>query len=148
MLDDMVGDKRPQRALGIYIGTVVYCIPLLIMVSDRYPAPVLAVLIAIILAVINMFVFIFFIDFVSKSIKPAQVCNRIYQQAQIHLQRLSQPVEEASLSCQNPNRPKAAPYVVEAKISGYFQELRLDALIKICKEKKLIAEVVPVRLTI
>ncbi len=136
ILDGLIKDKRPQRILGIYIGTVVFCIPHLLLVTEDAQISSLANLMAIFLGVANMFLFIGFIDYVSRSVKPAEICKRIFTQA------TARPYAESNLG--NGGRLSESPLEHEpdwrkarSVSSGYFQGLHMKKLLAICTEKQL-----------
>lgn len=139
VLDGLVKDKRPQRILGVYIGTVVFCMPHLLLVSNDEQISSLAILLAIILGVSNMFIFIGFIDYVSRSVKPAEICKRIFDQA------TERPFLENALGGDATLSEKEIDREPEWKTerayrSGYFQGISLQRLHDICVEHKLIVK--------
>lgn len=139
ILDGLTKNKKPQRILGFYIGTVVFCLPQMLLIGEGYERAIspLAILLAVSLGVLNMFFFIEFIDYISNSIKPNQICRNIYKRT---LSRLIKETKEADLK-------NEAEYVYDmpqdktdwneekALQSGYFQGLDHQELYDLSKEE-------------
>lgn len=147
ILDGLIKNKKPQRILGVYIGTVVFCLPQLLLISERYKhsIPPLAVVIAILLAIANMFFFIEFIDFISRSVKPAEICRDIHRRV---LHRLKEDRAEKELD-------NGGSYITEntddnfewesenAVKSGYFQGVDFQKLFDLCEDHDIFIKIYP-----
>ncbi len=134
ILDGLIKDKRPQRIMGLYIGTVVYCLPHLLLSSHQKSISTTAVVVAISLAIANMFVFISFIHFVSQSIKPGEICRRIFKQASHRPYTELKLKRNARLGHQQP--PDSGNWLkVNTLRSGYFQDIELQKLYDFCEEE-------------
>ncbi len=138
ILDGLTKNKTPQRILGFYIGTVVFCLPQMLLIGDDYERAIspIAILIAVSLAVLNMFFFIEFIDYISNSIKPNQICRNIYKRSQSRLinETKEQKLEnDAEYIYKEPSDQTG--WKEEGAIqSGYFQGLDHQDLYDLCKE--------------
>lgn len=142
VLDGLIKNKKPQRILGFYIGTVVFCLPQLLLIGDSYERSIspTAVLLAVTLAIVNMFFFIEFIDYISRSVKPAEICRNIHKRV---INRLKEEEEEYSLK--NGGKYTTKAYfkeeqewvLVRAKRSGYFQDVDFQKLFDLCEKENI-----------
>jgi uncharacterized membrane protein len=139
ILDGITKNKRPQRILGFYIGTVVYCLPQLLLISEQYERSIspLAILIALGLAVLNMFFFIEFIDFISNMIKPTEICRSIYRRTRERLRKESDKSEldNGLTYAEQIEQPEADWKSEQARQSGYYQGLNEQQLSDLCLEE-------------
>jgi uncharacterized membrane protein len=142
VLDGLIKNKKPQRILGFYIGTVVFCLPQLLLIGDDYERSIspTAVLLAVVLAIVNMFFFIEFIDYISRSVKPAEICRDIHKRV---VRRLREEGDRLELK----NGGKYSEEVVQnsgedlvsvrAKRSGYFQGVDYQKLFDLCQKEQI-----------
>lgn len=136
ILDGLTRDKRPQRILGTYIGTVLFCLPQLLLLNETKKIPLTALLIAIILMMLNMFIFIAFIDYVSKSVKPAVICRRIYLKVSRSQYRKTEN-REGWEPRYNKKEDQKFEQVLNSKNPGYVQRIDTGALMDLCEKHNL-----------
>ncbi|MEO6901857.1 MAG: DUF2254 family protein [Bacteroidia bacterium] len=132
ILDQLIGGRFQQVVLGIYIGTILYALFLLSTIRDidsgiRIPA--LSTYLLILLTILNLFLFIYFLHFITQSVKYAVIIKKITDETQEIL---------------NKERPLLIPpalantfnfeYKLEAKNSGIYQGFSKHILINICDQ--------------
>ncbi len=148
ILDGLIKDKRPQLILGLYIGTVVFCLPQMLVIGEDGETtniPALAMTIAILLALLNMFIFIQFIDYVSKSVKPAEICKRIYKRVVNHLgkDKTVKKMDNGAQQSYEPVHVSLKWKSEKATKSGYFQGVDYQRLFDFCEKKDCVIKLVP-----
>lgn len=80
VLTSMIENRFQQVILGIYIGTIVYALFLLSTIRDISSGiyvPALSIYLLIVLTVIDIFLFIYFLDYVTQTVKYETVINRV-----------------------------------------------------------------------
>lgn len=82
ILDSLIGSRFQQTVLGIYIGTIVYALFLLTMVVDsesQERVPILSTYLLIILTIIDLFIFIYFLHYITQSVKYEVIIERAHK---------------------------------------------------------------------
>src|SRR5664279_1731398 len=72
ILDKLIGSRFQQVVLGIYVGTIVYALFLLSTVRNidsGVQIPALSTYLLIVLTIIDIFLFIYFLHYITQSIK-------------------------------------------------------------------------------
>ncbi len=81
MLEGMIGNRFQQTVLGFYIGTIVYALFLLSSIRDidsGIYVPALSIYFLLLLTVGDIFLFIYFLHYVTQSVKFETIINRIH----------------------------------------------------------------------
>lgn len=84
ILDNLIGGRFQQVVLGIYIGTIVYALILLSTIRDTDSGvhiPALSTYLLIFLTILDLFIFIYFLHFITQSIRYEVIINKTYDQA-------------------------------------------------------------------
>ena len=88
VLDKLIGNRLQQVVLGTYIGTIVYSLFLLTSIRDSDTGiyvPSISTYLLITFSIIDIFFFIYFLHFITQSVKYAVIIRRIYKQTQQEL---------------------------------------------------------------
>ena len=83
VLENLIGSRLQQFILGFYIGTIVFSLFLLTSIRSNETGiyvPALSTYLLILLSVIAIFLFVFFLHFVTQSIKYVVIIQRICNQ--------------------------------------------------------------------
>lgn len=83
MLTSMIGNRFQQVVLGIYIGTIVYALFLLSTIRDISSGiyvPALSIYLLILITVGDIFLFIYFLHYVTQSVKFETIIDRVHRQ--------------------------------------------------------------------
>lgn len=83
VLGSMIQNRFQQMILGFYIGTIVYALFLLTTIRDidtGVSVPALSIYLLIVFTVIDIFLFIYFLDYVTQTVKYETVIDRVEQQ--------------------------------------------------------------------
>lgn len=82
ILETLIGNTFQQVVLGFYIGTIVYSFFLLSTISDlesHMYIPALSIYGLIVLTIVDIFLFIYFLHYVTQSVKYDNLIRRIYK---------------------------------------------------------------------
>ncbi len=133
VLSSMIENRFQQTVLGFYIGTIVYSLFLLSTIRDISSGiyvPALSIYLLILLTVVDIFLFIYFLDYVTQTVKYETVINRVKRQTLRTIQKRYEEKMEDKLVWPD------LPYVeIKAENSDYFQGFDEQRLLKIgCRE--------------
>ncbi|SFH93514.1 DUF2254 domain-containing protein [Halpernia frigidisoli] len=135
VLNSMIENRFQQVILGIYIGTIVYALFLLSTIRDISSGvyvPALSIYFLIFLTVIDIFLFIYFLDYVTQTVKYETVIDRVKKQTMHSMKSNFQEINEKVPTWEN------MPFVeIKAQDSDYFQSFNSKRLLEICCENDL-----------
>lgn len=81
VLTELIGNRFQQMVLGIYIGTIVFAFALLSTIRSTdtgIHVPALSTYLLILLTVIDIFIFIYFLHYITQSVRYEIIIERIY----------------------------------------------------------------------
>ncbi len=119
VLDNLIGNRFQQVILGIYIGTIVYSLFLLSTIRDNDAGiyiPALSIYLLITFTIVDIFIFIYFLHYITRSVKYETIIHRIFEQT----------LKSMQSSCRLDKQPETASYVSSsntllAPSTGIFQ---------------------------
>jgi len=132
MLSSMIGNRFQQTILGFYIGTIVYALFLLSSIRDidsGVYVPALSIYLLLLFTVGDIFLFIYFLHYVTQSVKYETIITRVHKKTLLTLNRVC-----------NAEHPKVytAPEIKGQTISmfssDYYQGFNERELIKFACE--------------
>ena len=135
ILDKLIGNRSQQWLLGFYIGTIVYALFLLSTIRDidsGIYVPALSTYLLITLTIVDIFLFIYFLHYITTSVKYETIIGRIFKQTKASLEKSC--TEKKFIPRQH--LPVQGVKIV-AKTSGIFQGFQKDSLLKLCEEENL-----------
>lgn len=149
LLRNFMYDRLNQVVLGIYVATFLYCLLVLKTVKtdmDTEFVPNLSVMVAMILAIANIFLLIIYIHHISISIQADQVISDVNSNLEKNLKKifpedLGEETTDDSKSEQLFRRLMASHGFSEKVISsrsGYLQAIDNDGLMSLAKDHSLI----------
>jgi uncharacterized membrane protein len=138
-----LGDATLQRALGLVMGTVIFCLVALYQTrslgEDDAFEPHLSVLTAIILAVLTLVMVLRSADHLADSMRVGAVAKNVTRETVALLDRLrdSQPVDRPGVNpaprpIERPTLPPDGAHVVESDRAGWVQAVDLESLLDAC----------------
>jgi len=92
MLEGMITNRFQQVVLGIYIGSIVYALSLLSSIRDvdsGIYVPALSIYLLLLFTVIDIFIFIYFLHYVTDSVKYETIIKRVHKKTLLSLGRIS-----------------------------------------------------------
>jgi len=135
VLSNMIENRFQQIVLGFYIGTIVYALFLLSTIRDIESGiyvPALSIYLLILLTVIDIFLFIYFLDYVTQTVKYETVINRVKKQTLHSMQKKFKETIDEKAGWMD------SRYVeVKADESNYFQSFNEKTLLEISTKENL-----------
>lgn len=145
ILDEIVKEKAHQIVLGFHIGTIIYCLILLMYISEgerRMYVPGPGVFAGVILGIVNLFMFIYFIDYVAKSVKPHVIVEKIYRATKKELEEEKEKQKKQKTDFIDKEEISESDwYTFNSKQSGYLQNINSEKLVSIGRENDIIIKV-------
>ncbi|MCK0156563.1 DUF2254 domain-containing protein [Cellulophaga sp. F20128] len=144
LLPNLISNKKHQIILGIYIGTLLYCIFVLISLG-AYGIDSKSLGLSTMIAAISSFVciglFVYFIDSISKAIQIHNIIDRIYESSSNYLKkrRDTQKTNKAAHTIINTENWRALTISKTGYFRGFDVSLIKDSLI----EKDIQIEIIP-----
>ncbi len=130
VLPGLVSKKSHQIVLGFYLGSIIYCLILIINVQkneESYQTPTLGVLMAMVFGILCMALFVYFIDSISRTIQTDHVLNQIFNQTRLRLEKWRKRFENADAV----KLPSTDNWTyIYSNQSGYFKDM---ARVELCK---------------
>ena len=135
ILGQLISNRLQQTVLGFYIGTIVYALFLLSTIRDNNTGiyvPAISTYLLIALTVVDIFLFIYFLHYITQSVKFETVIHRIHEgtrdaltkACKIRVMPITVPVPENSR-------------VINAYKSGLYQGFSHDSLLDLCSKEDL-----------
>lgn len=134
IVDNLIGNKFQQIVLGVYSGTIVFALFLLSTIRDVESGvlvPALSTYLLIVFTIADLFLFIYFLHYVTQSVKYVTIISRVYAQTEKAVRQIcTQPVEQL------PERPPGVPLPAlrHGKLQGFGQK----ELLQLCRENNLL----------
>lgn len=130
ILDKLIGNRFQQIVLGIYIGTIVFALYLLSTirnVDSGVYIPALSTYFLIVLTIFDIFLFIYFLHFITQSVKYEVIIQRIYKETNSAMKASCTLKREATKEFISPKHQ-----VIGADRNGIYEGFNKQALLDIC----------------
>ncbi len=136
-------ETPPQIVLGIHIGSAIFSLMLLFRVHERdgvLDIPSLGILISIAVGIINILLFIYFINYISHSIELYTIVKKLHKKTESEIEKLDDIDETAEKKQEQKYKIMDACqwYTYEAKESGFLQGVQKNDVIKLAKKHKML----------
>lgn len=132
VLNRLIGNRFQQIVLGIYIGTIVFALFLLTSIRDidsGIYVPALSTYLLILLTIFDIFLFIYFLHYITQSVKYEVIISRI-------LKDTRKVMEGACTLPKQPIKPIALidDHYVLANSSGIYEGFDAESLTRLADE--------------
>lgn len=134
VLDKLIGNRFQQIVLGFYIGTIVYTFFIFSTIRDtelRFQIPSISIFIITVLTVIDIFLFIYFLHFITQSVKYDVIIDRIksatFQGMKSFCIATAEPAKDYDF---------VAKEVIRANTSGIFEGYDTKEMMDFCQENE------------
>lgn len=130
ILPSLISNRFQQSVLGFYVGTIVYALFLLSTIRDINSGiyvPALSIYLLILFAIIDIFLFIYFLHYVTQSVKYEVVIQQLHEETKKAMKQLY------ALPAPDIVKPLTDFVFVPAPVSGYLQGGGKEELIQFCK---------------
>lgn len=136
ILEKLIGNRFQQIVLGFYIGTIVYALFLLSTIRDidsGVYVPAISTYLLISFTVIDIFLFIYFLHYVTQSVRYETIIHKIFNDTQKSLERncILSDVKE-------PSSQQLSGTVLRASKSGIYQGFMEKPLLALCSRENLV----------
>lgn len=141
MLDSMIGNKFQQIILGFYIGTIVYSLFLLSTIRDIASGiyvPALSIYLLLLFTVVDIFLFIYFLHYVTQSVKFDTIINRIHKKTLHTLHRECCP---QIVNVFIPDETQAQ--TIHMPSSDYYQGFNKPCLLNFAEKQHVLIQIIP-----
>ncbi len=136
VLDKLIGNQFQEFILGFYIGTIVYALFLLSTIRDidsGIYVPSISVYLLIALTITDIFLFIYFLHYITQSVKYETIIHRIFDDT----------IDSLKISCLLKEQPEiivpeAEGIKINAYKSGLYQGFDSVQLLKLCEKENII----------
>lgn len=132
VLTELIGNRFQQMVLGIYIGTIVFAFALLSTIRSTdtgIHVPALSTYLLILLTIIDIFIFIYFLHYITQSVRYEIIIERIYLET----------IESLQKDCYLPEPP--APFENQGEgfpillgRAGVYEGVDLRQLLKVARK--------------
>jgi uncharacterized membrane protein len=119
ILNSMIENRFQQVVLGFYIGTIVYALFLLSTIRDINSGiyvPAISIYLLIAFTVVDIFLFIYFLDYVTQTVKYETVIKRVKDQTMKGMK-----THYCALAEENTKWDEISFTTIKAHESGYYQ---------------------------
>lgn len=143
LLPGLISNKSHQIILGIFLGTILYCIFVLFSIEpeeEKFSIPGFSVLLGIFFTVVCIYAFIYFIHNISENIQISRILEKIYMIAKSNITTIIENQNEPPVLF--PNSKDWNSYF--SANCGYLQNVSVENLMDICREKDLKLHILPV----
>ena len=144
LLPGLVSNKRHQIILGVYIGSLLYCILVLIVLGARgvdANSVGLSTMLAAMLGVFCVGLFVYFIHSISTAIQINNIIDTIFQSSSKYMDRESNQQANSHLGLQEFEMTNGT--TIRAHMSGYFRGFDENFIGDSLLEQGLTIEVLP-----
>jgi uncharacterized membrane protein len=132
ILDQLIGNRFQQIILGIYIGTIVFALFLLSTIRDIDSGiyiPALSTYFLIVLTIADIFLFIYFLHFITQLVKYEVIIHRIYKDTYASMKSVCTFHNESILAT-----AIQRGVIINANRSGIYEGFNQRSLLEICDE--------------
>lgn len=142
LLRSFRSDRGIQLALGVFVGTALYCLMVLWMVGqiDETAVPRLATLGAVVLAVVSLGVLIFFVHHISILVQAPHVVTSVSRELEAVIREYCPPRSEHNGE-PDVDPPDTRPRTISSYRSSYVQGLEVESLMRLATERDLVIRV-------
>ena len=138
VIPGLITQKSHQIVLGVYLGTIVYSLILIINIQSKtaeYQIPSLGILLSMLFSILCLGMFIYFIDSISKSIQVDNILQRIFLKTKYQ-------IEKAGIAKKPFEMPNTDGWqTVPAASTGYLKQVEYGKLRKVCESNDITVEI-------
>ncbi|MEZ4884218.1 MAG: DUF2254 domain-containing protein [Chitinophagales bacterium] len=142
LLPGLISNKRHQIVLGVYLGTLIYCIFTLMSISPsekEYQLDEFSILYAIILSIICLGLFVYFIHSISQEVQISHILRQIFRSTKTHLLELKEDANRQIKKAPNTDGWQE----LFNKETGYFQDFSDKTLAEIAEKHDTVFYIIP-----
>lgn len=142
LLPGLISDKRNQIVLGVYLGTIIFNIIVLISIlpsGDEYTLNGFSVLLGIAFGIFCLSLFVFFIHTISTGIQINNILDKIFDQTKARLLKQIEQERNVDMTISIDDNW----HTIYNKVAGYYQGVNIDGLLAFAREQEIDVLVIP-----
>lgn len=135
VIPGLITHKSNQIVLGFYLGSIIYCLILIVNIQSKETnqAPDFGIFMAMAFGIMCLAFFMYFIHSISQSIQVDNILKRIQGKTERRMQSLSLKEEDDKIE-----QPETDEWnSLSSPDAGYIKEIKVRELIKICDKHNL-----------
>lgn len=143
LLPGLISDKRNQYVLGVFLGSIVYNVIVLISIlpdGDSYTLNGFSVLIGISFGVFSLAMFVYFIHSISTGIQINHILDRVFSQTK---RELNKAIEEDIVETSTIEINEEDRFVIYSDSSKYFEGVNAQAMVDLALKEQINIKVLP-----
>lgn len=147
LLRNFMKDRGNQVVIGTFLSTFIYCLLVLRTVRNASESsgdagfiPSLSIALAMVFALFNVGILIYFIHHISSSIQADQVISVVYRELLANIERLYPEVQEA-LDIQEPSPHFTHRELIKSDCDGYLLAIDRPGLLRLAETQDLFMHV-------
>lgn len=147
LLPGLISTRSHQVVLGIFLGTISYCLIALISVEKEegtYDLPQMAILVAVVMGLACLGLFVYFIHRISIAIQITNILERVSKKTSDRIRQIDEGREERHVGEPAGDEFEEAQ-ALRSPLTGYYHGCNISSLLDIATSEDLVIEVIPVR---
>jgi uncharacterized membrane protein len=135
VLPSLIANKRHQFVLGVFIGTIVYCLLISINILPNhrtYSVPGVATFVGVLLGLFCLALFVYFLHSISKSIQIGYILENLYKDT---LQEIESEIEKNNQRINELPKHESWQMIYSTE-TGYLQKIIKPHLLDVAKKHK------------
>lgn len=136
VLPNLISRKNHQIVLGVFLGTIIYCLIIVINIlpdSREYKVPGLAIFLGMVFAVVCLILFVYFLHTISKSIQIGYILSELHQRTKTQLET---EIEENKEHWVDKTPDTANWTIINSNQTGYLQDFSKGSLLEISEQSE------------
>ncbi|WP_347158786.1 DUF2254 domain-containing protein [Pontibacter chitinilyticus] len=141
VIPGLISNKSNQGVLGLYLGTLVYTLVVMVNIrSDYYSKslPGFSIFLAMCFTIICLAFFVYFIHSISQTIQIESILEGIYETT--HKKLANDIAQDAGAGVPNIFSDDRTWHFLKSPITGYLQSLDKNAVLRLCAEKNIVLD--------
>lgn len=147
LLPGLISARSHQVVLGLFLGTIVFCLLVLISIEPEkgaYALPGIAILTAVALGMLCLGLFVYFIHRISIAIQITDILERVASRTACRIEVVAETKEERQVG--ESKLPELEDsFSLKEPDGGYFHGSNIGSLLELASEHDLVIRVLPVR---
>ncbi|GAB3195681.1 DUF2254 domain-containing protein [Pontibacter aydingkolensis] len=134
VIPGLISYKANQRVLGLYLGTLIYTLIIMVNVNSEFysiPLPGFSIFLAMCFTIICLGFFVYFIHSISLSIQIESILESIYE---VTCKELKEEIKQDSKKRPSQGLQSEKWLSLKSPKTGYLQSIEQDAIVELCRK--------------
>ncbi|MEO8733334.1 MAG: DUF2254 family protein, partial [Flavobacteriales bacterium] len=132
VLEQLIENRFQQLVLGTYIGTIVYALFILTTIREGDKGssiPALSVYLLILIGILDIFLFIYFLHFITQAVRYEVIISKAHAETQRSLEKMCVLEKEPT-----PAQMNSLSFDIRARHDGVYDGIDLRGMLRSCME--------------